>query len=306
MTAGIKTYNDSVNVDPYGRQAETIAHKLQAQGWAIGVVTSVPISHATPSCTYSHNVHRDDYQDLTRDLLGLPSVSHPKEPLPGVDVLIGSGWRVKAKTDSGQGKNFEPGNKYLTAADLKAIDADQGGRYLVAKRTAGTSGAKVLASAAEKAIERRLRLFGFFGATGGHLPFRTADGHYDPTVSVKNDSKAGPVPAERENYSPADLEENPTLADLATAALDVLSKRAESFWLMIEAGDVDWANHANNIDNSIGAVISGDNAFRATVDWIENHGGWDQTALILTADHGHYLMLDEPQRLVPSGNDDAP
>ena len=33
---------------------------------------------------------------------------------------------------------------------------------------------------------------------------------------------------------------------------------------MIEAGDVDWANHANNIDNSIGAVISGDDAFRAT------------------------------------------
>jgi alkaline phosphatase len=300
MTAGIKTYNDSVNIDPYGRQAETIAHKLQAQGWAIGVVTSVPISHATPACTYSHNVHRDDYQDLTRDLIGLPSASHANAPLSGVDVLIGAGWGVREKTDSAQGKNFVRGNKYLTVDDLKAIDADNGGRYVVVQRTAGTSGAKALAAAADEAVKRGLRLFGYFGATSGHLPFRTADGHYDPTISVKNDDKAGPIPAERETYSPADLEENPTLADMATAALDVLSKRAESYWLLIEAGDVDWANHANNIDNSIGAVISGDNAFRATVEWIEKHGGWDETALFLTADHGHYLMLDQPGRLVPS------
>ena len=118
-----------------------------------------------------------------------------------------------------------------------------------------------MSRAAAKAIERGLRLFGYFGVKGGHLPFRTADGRYDPTISVKVDAKAGPVPAEREIYSPADIEENPTLSDMATAALDVLAKRSQTFWLMIEAGDVDWANHANNIDNWIGAVISGDDAF---------------------------------------------
>jgi alkaline phosphatase len=300
MTAGIKTYNDAVNIDPHGRQVETIAHELQANGWAIGIVTSVPISHATPACAYAHNVHRDDYQDLTRDLVGLPSISHAGEPLPGVDVLIGAGWGVREKTDSAQGKNFKRGNKYLASDDLKKIDAANGGRYLVVQRAAGTSGAKALAAAAADAAKRKMRLFGYFGATGGHLPFRTADGRFDPTISVKNDDKAGPIPTERETYSPADLDENPTLTDMATAALDVLSKRTDSFWLMIEAGDVDWANHANNIDNSIGAVISGDDAFRATVDWIENHGGWNDTVLILTADHGHYLMLDQPERLVPS------
>jgi alkaline phosphatase len=218
-------------------------------------------------------------------------------------VLIGAGWGVREKTDSAQGKNFVRGNKYLTSDDLKAIDAADGGRYHVVQRTAATNGAKALAAAANAAIERRLRLFGYFGVKGGHLPFRTADGRFDPTISVKNDDKAGPIPAERENYSPEDLEENPTLADMATAALDVLSTRADSYWLLIEAGDVDWANHANNIDNSIGAVISGDDAFRATTAWIEKHGGWDDTVLILTADHGHYLMLDQPGALVPHGTE---
>ncbi len=60
---------------------------------------------------------------------------------------------------------------------------------------------------------------------------------------------------------------------------------------MVEAGDVDWANHANNIDNSIGAVISGDLAFRTITNWVEKHGGWEETAVIVTADHGHFLHI---------------
>ena len=299
MTSGIKTYNDAINVDSLGRQAPTIAHQLQEQGFAVGVVTSVPISHATPACAYSHNVHRDDYQDLTRDLLGLASISHPNDPLPGVDVLIGAGWGERVKSDSGQGKNFVRGNKYLTADDLHAIHADHGGKYLVVQRTERENGAELLAGTAAKAIERNLRLFGFFGVNGGHLPFRTADGDYDPTLSMENKDKVGPVPKAAEEYSEFDVAENPTLADMATTALNVLSQKSDTFWLMVEAGDVDWANHANNIDNSIGATISGDNAFHAVTDWIEQHGGWNETALILTADHGHYLVLERPEMLLP-------
>src|SRR5262249_2629929 len=67
MTTGIKTYNNAINVDALGNRVSTVAHEVQQRGLAVGVVTSVPISHATPACAYSHNVDRDDYQDLTRD-----------------------------------------------------------------------------------------------------------------------------------------------------------------------------------------------------------------------------------------------
>ncbi len=50
MTAGLKTYNNSVNVDAGGTPVMTIAHEAQQHGYAVGVVTSVPISHATPAC----------------------------------------------------------------------------------------------------------------------------------------------------------------------------------------------------------------------------------------------------------------
>src|SRR6185437_5131173 len=116
---------DSINVGPSGEQVVPIARQLQSEGFAIGVVTSVPISHATPACAYAHNVHRDDYQDLTRDLVGLPSISHPEKPLAGVDVLIGGGFgdEQPGKINKGQGENFVPGNLWITTDDLKTIDA---------------------------------------------------------------------------------------------------------------------------------------------------------------------------------------
>ena len=42
---------------------------------------------------------------------------------------------------------------------------------------------------------------------------------------------------------------------MTEAAISVLEQNERGFWLMVEAGDVDWANHNNNIDDSIGAVF---------------------------------------------------
>jgi alkaline phosphatase len=289
MTCGIKTYNDAINVDPTGKPTVPIAHDLQAQGFAVGVVTSVPISHATPAAAYANNVTRDDYHDLTRDMIGLPSVSHRSEPLPGVDVLLGAGWGHEGLLPEGQGKNFVVGNRYLTKGDLAKIDVEQGGRYVVAQRTSGANGRELLQAAAKRASEEHQRLLGFFGIRTGHLPFRTADGKYNPAPGVSMMA---------EFYSDADVAENPTLADMTQAALDVLSTNERGFWLMVEAGDVDWANHDDNLDSSIGAVLSGDDAFRAITQWVERNECWDETAVIVTADHGHYLVLDDPEALV--------
>jgi len=171
-----------------------------------------------------------------------------------------------------------------------------GGRYRVVERTPGRRGADVLAAAARDAVAGQLRLFGFFGADLGHLPFRTADGDFNPAGVAKMEPEAAALRKKYGgtiSYSPADIAENPTLADMAVAALDVLSSRGP-FWLMVEAGEVDWASHANNIDTAIGAVTSGDAAFRAIVGWIERHGGWTDTVVIVTSDHGHLFVLTDP------------
>jgi alkaline phosphatase len=297
MTAGIKTFNGGLNVTFDGVQVRTIVHAAQDLGYGVGIVSSVPISHATPAATYAHNVDRDDYQDIARDLLGLPSISHPSQPLPGLDVVIGGGFGTEKTKDKAQGANFAPGNVFLADNDLEICDITHGGQYVVAKRTAGVNGAAQLAEAAKSAAADGHRLLGFYGvgAYKGHLPFATADGDYQPTIGR---SKIA------ESYSPADLSENPTLPQMTAAALEVLSANPQGFWLMVEAGDVDWANHDNNLDNSIGSVIQGDLAVKTITDWVEKHSSWVETLVIVTADHGHYLHLVKPSVLVtsPAGN----
>ena len=107
--------------------------------------------------------------------------------------------------------------------------------------------------------------------------------------------------ASAERYTPADLEENPTLADMTRSALSVLSaKPGQPFALFVEAGDVDFALHDNNLDNAIGALYDGEKAIDVIFDWIRQHSNWDESVVIVTADHGHYFVLDDPSRTCSS------
>jgi alkaline phosphatase len=89
------------------------------------------------------------------------------------------------------------------------------------------AGSQQLAKVAQQSIQNRQRLFGFYGVTNGHLPFQTADGQYDPTVGVRRTSADQTVTAAAEKYSDADIEENPTLSQMTSAALDVLASRSD-------------------------------------------------------------------------------
>ncbi len=292
ILTGRKTYNGSVNLAPDGQQLQTVAHILQRErGFAIGVVTNVPISHATPAAAYAHNVSRLDYQDLSRDLLGLPSISHATEPLAGVDVLLGAGWSDDAATDTDQGANHRAGNKYLTDIDQLRLETQQSGKYVVVQRQTGTAGIMVLDQGVRQANHNSQKLLGIFGVKSGHLPYRTADGDYQPTTGV----------AAKEIYSTADIQENPKLSDLTSAALQCLSRNPNGFWLMVEAGDVDWASHDVNIDNTIGAILSGDEAFATVTEWIEANQLWKEAAVIVTSDHGHGFVLTDPSAISNAG-----
>lgn len=292
FVSGRKAYNNGLNVMDDGSIVRTLFHDLQDQRWKLGTVTSVPFPHASPAAMYARNVDRDDYQDIARDMLGLPSiiVQTGKGPrLPGLDVVMGTGFGQQA-SESGlikaQGKNAVPGNLVITDADKAAISVSQGGPYVVVQTQPGVNGAKALAKAAARAASGENRLFGLFGgSTFTHLPYRTTDGRFDPSPDLNGKA---------ESYSPDEVVSQPTLADMTNAALTVLSaKRDQPFALFIEAGDVDFALHANNLDNAIGAVYSGEAAIRAVIAWVESQSNWDDSAMVVAADHGHYLVIDD-------------
>lgn len=300
FASGVKSYNNSINVAEDGRFVRTVFHDVQDKGWKVGTVTSVPLSHASPSGMYARNVSRNDYQDLTRDLLGLRSIAvetGKANQLPGLDVVIGTGFGQEStleKLVKSQGKNAKVGNVFLTADDRVTIDARHGGNYVVVETATGVSGGSALKVAAEQAARDGKRLFGFFGTSKlDHLPYRTADGNYDPAPGISGKA---------EDYTPALLREQPTLADMTEAALTVLADQpGQPFALFVEAGDVDFALHDNNLDNAIGAIHSGELAIDVIFRWVAKHSNWDESAVIVTADHGHYLVVDRPEGLIPPG-----
>lgn len=290
---GVKAFNSGVNVADDGRFVPTLYRRLQADGWKVGTVTSVPFDHASPAAMYAHNVDRDDYQDIARDMLGLRSIAQErgKEPgHPGLDVVIGTGFGRAQEAEAlrkAQGRNGIGGPVHITEADKAAIDVKNGGKYVVVQTTANVDGGEALLAAA-RSVKEGQKLFGLFGTTTDHLPYRTADGRYDP---VPGREKAAEV------YTEADLSENPTLAEMTRAALAVLGPSGKPFALFVEAGDVDFALHDNNLDNAIGAVLSGEEAVRVVLDWVKANSDWDESVLIVTADHGHYLVIDDPEAI---------
>ena len=102
----------------------------------------------------------------------------------------------------------------------------------------------------------------------------------------------------RLNGTPRRPDRTTNPCQMTDAALTVLgAKPDQPFALFIEAGDVDFALHANNLDNAIGAIYSGEEAVRTVIRWVESHSNWDDSVLIVSSDHGHYLVVDDPQAL---------
>jgi alkaline phosphatase len=77
-------------------------------------------------------------------------------------------------------------------------------------------------------------------------------------------------------------EPEPTLAELAGKALEVVSKSENGFFLMVEGSQIDWACHDNDKDNTIKQTLRFDEAVKVAMDFaIENR----ETLVIVTGDH---------------------
>ncbi|RSZ63156.1 alkaline phosphatase [Corynebacterium hylobatis] len=75
------------------------------------------------------------------------------------------------------------------------------------------------------------------------------------------------------------------LATMSEGALNVLNQDEDGFHLMIEGGAIDWAGHANDIARDIEEVQAFNEAVETVVTWVEENSSWDETLVIVTADH---------------------
>jgi alkaline phosphatase len=74
----------------------------------------------------------------------------------------------------------------------------------------------------------------------------------------------------------------PTLTEMSLAALDVLDRHPDGFFLIIEGARIDMASHANQLERAVGDTLAFDQAVAAVRDRI---GERDDVTLLVTADH---------------------
>ena len=75
---------------------------------------------------------------------------------------------------------------------------------------------------------------------------------------------------------------SPTLAEMTQKAIDILSQSVNGFFLMIESGQIDWASHSNDAENTISDTIELDKAVTIAIDYAAKN---KNTLVIVTADH---------------------
>ncbi|MTB53669.1 alkaline phosphatase [Lewinella sp. W8] len=69
FSAGIKTYNGAIAVDPDTLPVPTILEMAEERGLATGLVASSSIVHATPASFIAHNRLRRNYEEIATDFL---------------------------------------------------------------------------------------------------------------------------------------------------------------------------------------------------------------------------------------------
>ena len=93
-------------------------------------------------------------------------------------------------------------------------------------------------------------------------------------------ASAMPYVIDRQNLS---VEGVPTLVEMTTAAIDVLSRHDEGFFMLVEGGSIDYTGHANDAGAMLHEILELDEAVGVALEFQKNN---PDTLVIVTADHG--------------------
>ena len=85
----------------------------------------------------------------------------------------------------------------------------------------------------------------------------------------------------------------PSLAEMTTKAMDILSQNANGYFLMVEGGRIDHALHGTNAKRALTDTIAFDDAVKAALDKAKlTDPSLANTLIVVTADHDHTLAFN--------------
>jgi alkaline phosphatase len=250
LATGQYSGSEMIGLNYDGDPVPTILEQAIQRGKSTGIVTDTLVTHATPAAFAAHQAHRKMGNAIAQDMLNA-------EP----DVILGGGlgnWipREANIENSGIRKELEQITRGSIPIKSKRKDsqnllkkARDKGYELAFNRTQMEAASGKLASG---------KLIGLF--SDGALPnaIQVSNSMDDPDRSI------------------------PTLEEMSSVAIELLSQNDRGFFLMIEAGQIDWAAHSNDAGLMLHEMIRLDETVNYVLDWAKDR---KDTLIILTADH---------------------
>ena len=265
--AGVLSVDSSVPIGDHravkGHELVTLFERAEQRGLATGVVTTTTITHATPGACYAHVPDRNWESDAQLSDAaradGFPDIARQLVEFPigdGIDVAFGGG-RAFFLPESAQDPEYP-----------EQHGARKDGRDLRAEWLARAPGRRFVwdqagFAALDPASTRQV--IGLFEPS--HLHFETQ----------RAQDKAG----------------EPSLAEMAAKAVDLLRRNPKGFVLMVEGGRIDHGHHAGSAYLALNETIEFSQAVEAVLAKVDRK----DTLVVVTADHSHTLTFaGYPQR----------
>ncbi|XP_067949435.1 uncharacterized protein [Watersipora subatra] len=260
---GVKTKYEMVGVDDKAlrKQCSTVEaatvpsvldHAL-AEGKSVGIVTTDALVGASPSGAYAHSAFRNwraDYE-LPDDAKGVCKdiARQLVEDNLDIQVLLGGGR-----------KYFIPNNQ----SDPEYPDKN-------GSRTDGMDLTKIwLASQNSK---------------GRKAHYVTNRQQFDAATADNTDYLFGMFEIDRvqEETERSKTNQEPSVAEMARRAIEILSKNPKGFYLFLEGANIDIGHHGNRARMALEEGLAFDDA----VGTVMNMTSADDTLVIVSADHSH-------------------
>lgn len=262
MLTGVKAYAGVISVDQDVRPLDfsnvpgnTPLTLLEiAESWSLstGVITTSTITDATPATAYAHSPHRDWQNDARLSeparAAGFPDIARQLVEFPhgdGLEVALGGGRR-----------NFLPKSQ-ADPEEPEQTGAREDGRNLTTEWLRRPRSAYVWNLAQFQAVDV---------ASTDHLL-----GLFSPWMMKADVDR------------PTDPGGEPSLEEMVSKAIDLLSRNPKGFALVVEDEWIDEAHHSANAYRALHGVIALANAVEVARQKTDPR----QTLIVVTGDHGH-------------------
>lgn len=235
-------------------QLESIASWAQNAGKATGIVTTTRVTHASPAGAYAHTSHRDYESDA--DILRMGN-----DPTHCIDIgrqLVENSVSNNFNVVMGGGARKLLPNGTVDNAGFQGERLD--GRNLISEwmnSKQSSSFAHTRQDLMDLDYDNTDNLIGIF-----------ANSHLD--YNLDNDGS------------------QPTLKEMTAAAIGILRKNPNGFFLFVEGGRIDHAHHETRAKKALDETVQFDEA----IQWAYELTNPNDTLIVISADHGHTMTIN--------------